>query len=68
MKPTIALIVNTYNQPDYLARVLAAVSNQAQLPDEVLLADDGSGPETGRGFCPVEAWAYTPRRARLAAK
>ncbi len=42
----LALVINTYNQPDYLGRVLKAVSAQTHLPDEVLVADDGSGPET----------------------
>jgi len=41
-----ALVINTYNQPDYLARVLKAVSTQASPPDEVLVADDGSSAET----------------------
>ena len=35
---TLALIINTFNQPDYLDRVLRAVSGQSVLPDEVLLA------------------------------
>ncbi len=48
--PSLALIINTFNQPDYLARVLAAVSHQASPPAEVLLADDGSGPETKEVF------------------
>jgi glycosyltransferase involved in cell wall biosynthesis len=46
----IALIINTFEQPDYLARVLAAVSRQSAPPDEVLLADDGSGPATNELF------------------
>ena len=48
--PTLALVINTYNRPDYLARVLDAASRQIQPPDEVLLADDGSGEETARLF------------------
>jgi glycosyltransferase involved in cell wall biosynthesis len=40
--PSLALIINTWNQPDYLVRVLQAVSRQSVLPREVLLADDGS--------------------------
>lgn len=44
--PSLSLILNTYNQPEYLARVLVAVSRQERLPDEVLVADDGSGDET----------------------
>jgi len=43
---TLGLIINTYNQPEYLDRVLQAVSQQESRPEEVLLADDGSGPET----------------------
>lgn len=49
-EPDVALIINTYNQPEYLARVLASVSGQTSLPDEVVVADDGSGEETQRVF------------------
>ncbi len=47
---TLALIINTFNQPDYLDRVLRAVSWQSVLPDEVLLADDGSEAPTRELF------------------
>jgi glycosyltransferase involved in cell wall biosynthesis len=50
----VALIISTFDQPDYLARVLSAVGRQAKTPDEVLVADDGSGGETRRVF---ETWA-----------
>jgi len=40
--PRLGLIINTYNQPEYLARVLNAVDRQISAPDEVVLADDGS--------------------------
>ena len=43
---TLSLVINTFNQPEYLARVLAAVARQSSPPDEVLLADDGSDPPT----------------------
>lgn len=46
----LALVVNTYNQAEYLARVLNAVSRQAQSPAEIFLADDGSGDETRQVF------------------
>ena len=46
----VSLVVNTFNQPDYLTRVLDAASRQSSLPDEVLLADDGSTPETKAAF------------------
>ena len=48
--PALALVINTFNQPDYLGRVLAAVGRQTVPPLEVLLADDGSGDETRRVF------------------
>ena len=51
---TITLVINTFDQPDYLARVLAAVTRQTALPDEVVLADDGSGSPTRDLF---SSWA-----------
>jgi glycosyltransferase involved in cell wall biosynthesis len=47
---TLSLVINTFNQPDYLGRVLNAVSRQSCLPEEVLLADDGSENETKMVF------------------
>jgi glycosyltransferase involved in cell wall biosynthesis len=46
----LGLIINTWNQPDYLQRVLNAVAVQSSLPDEVLLADDGSDEQTRSTF------------------
>jgi glycosyltransferase involved in cell wall biosynthesis len=46
----ISLVLNTFDQPEYLSRVLAAVTRQTVPPDEVLLADDGSGQPTGDLF------------------
>jgi GT2 family glycosyltransferase len=40
---SLGLIINTHEQPDYLARALSAVARQISPPEEVLLADDGSG-------------------------
>ena len=40
---TISLIVTTYNRPDALRLVLDSISRQTRLPDEVVVADDGSG-------------------------
>ncbi|MEM5564258.1 glycosyltransferase family 2 protein [Psychroserpens sp. AS72] len=41
-----SLIISTYNWPEALALVLKSLKNQIILPDEVLIADDGSTPET----------------------
>jgi hypothetical protein len=48
--PRVALIISTYNQHEYLARVLSAVAGQSVHPDEVIVADDGSGEMTGKVF------------------
>ncbi len=42
----ISLIISTYQRPDALEKVLRGVAGQTEMPGEVLLADDGSGPET----------------------
>ena len=51
---SLGLVVNTFNQPHYLVRVLNAVRRQTRLPQEVLLADDGSGEDTRQVF---QGWA-----------
>ncbi len=57
---TLALIINTFEQPEYLARVLCAVSAQTSPPEEVLLADDGSGPATRKVFAEWAACRHGP--------
>ncbi len=42
----LALVVTTYERPDALAAVLASIATQSSRPDELLVADDGSGPAT----------------------
>ncbi|MCZ8132184.1 MAG: glycosyltransferase family 2 protein [Steroidobacteraceae bacterium] len=42
----VSLIVTTYNWPVALDLVLASVARQSRLPDEVLVADDGSRDDT----------------------
>jgi glycosyltransferase involved in cell wall biosynthesis len=42
----VSLIIITYNWPQALERALQSVAAQTRLPDEVLIADDGSGPQT----------------------
>lgn len=41
-----SLIVTTYNWPEALEHVLASIKSQTVLPCEVIIADDGSKPET----------------------
>jgi glycosyltransferase involved in cell wall biosynthesis len=46
MTMRLSLIISTYNQPAALAKVLSAMGRQGRQPDEILLADDGSGDPT----------------------
>ncbi len=43
---TVALIVSSYNQPAHLDRCLLALGLQTYRDFELIIADDGSGPET----------------------
>ena len=45
-KPSVSLIITTYNSEKYLEQVLKSVQNLDYLPMEVLIADDGSGVAT----------------------
>jgi glycosyltransferase involved in cell wall biosynthesis len=42
----LSLIILTYNRPDALALVLRSTEKQTVMPDEVIIADDGSSEET----------------------
>lgn len=42
----ISLAILTYNWPEALERVLESVAAQRRMPDEILIADDGSRPDT----------------------
>ncbi|MET0462574.1 MAG: glycosyltransferase [Chitinophagaceae bacterium] len=57
--PKVSLIVATYNWPQALKLCLASIAAQSVLPDEVIIADDGSTADTDqliedmRPFIPV---------------
>ncbi|MBV6417778.1 MAG: Chondroitin synthase [Steroidobacteraceae bacterium] len=42
----LSLVVTTYERPDALAVVLATIAAQRRAPEELIIADDGSGPAT----------------------
>ena len=42
----VSLIITTYNRPDALSVVLKSIELQSLLPDEIIIADDGSGDST----------------------
>jgi glycosyltransferase involved in cell wall biosynthesis len=48
-----SLIITTYNWPEALELTLSSVARQSVLPDEVVVADDGSGPPTA---ATIERW------------
>lgn len=50
----ISVIVTTYNRPNALDAALAALAGQTDRDFEIVVADDGSGPETARL---IEGWA-----------
>jgi glycosyltransferase involved in cell wall biosynthesis len=50
----ISLLITTFERPQALNLVLLSVARQRRLPDEVIVADDGSGPDTARL---VASWA-----------
>ncbi len=58
MSPALSLIIAVYNKPSILECVLAACARQSFKDFEVLVADDGSGPEiadvirTARSYAP----------------
>jgi len=43
---TISLIVSTFDQPAHLAKVIRGLALQRRQPEEIFVADDGSGAET----------------------
>ncbi|GLP95564.1 glycosyltransferase family 2 protein [Paraferrimonas sedimenticola] len=42
----ISLVITTYNWPDALRRSVESAWRQVRMPDEIIIADDGSGEET----------------------
>lgn len=56
---TCSLVITTYNRPDALLLCLESVLVQSHMPDEIIIADDGSTRETSemlqtfRDRCPV---------------
>ena len=45
-KFSVGVIISSYNNPAWLEKVLWGLSSQSVQPDEIVIADDGSGAET----------------------
>ena len=58
----VSVIVSTYNRPDALRAVLAALAEQRDRAFEVLVADDGSGDETRSTVAEYAAASGVPVR------
>ena len=43
---TVSVIVTTYNRPRSLILSVLSLARQERMPDEIVITDDGSGPET----------------------
>ena len=44
----VSVLITTYNRPKYLKRVIEGHLAQSRVPDEIVIADDGSDEETAR--------------------
>ena len=45
-KKTVTLLISTYNWPEALELALQSITTQTKLPDEIIIADDGSKGDT----------------------
>lgn len=58
----ISLIITTYNNPFFLGKVMRSILVQSRLPDELIIADDGSGNDTAsvvRDFSKIALFPVT---------
>lgn len=48
--PTVAVIIPTYNRPQFLVQALESILGQSRRPDEILIVDDGSADSTAEAL------------------
>jgi glycosyltransferase involved in cell wall biosynthesis len=58
--PSCSLVVSTYNRPDALELCLESILRQTKLPNEIVVADDGSGESTRRLVQAMQARSPAP--------
>jgi len=63
--PSVSVVLCTFNGRQYVARQLDSVLRQTHLPDEIVLADDGSSDQTLEIAAEQIASAALPQRPRL---
>ena len=57
---TATLIISTYNRPDALRLCVLSALRQTRLPGQIVIGDDGSGPETARTVKELQALSPVP--------
>lgn len=60
--PVASIVFTTYNQPDWMEKVLVGFGAQDRRDFEILIADDGSGDETRERIAAVASWLPVPVR------
>jgi glycosyltransferase involved in cell wall biosynthesis len=58
-RPLVSLIIAVYNRPDFLEKIFLSLQNQTFTDFEIVVADDGSGPEIAeliRRYSPGMRW------------
>jgi len=53
MKPSVSVVITTYNQAQYIAETVLSALNQTYRPQEVIVVDDGSTDEIGARLAPL---------------
>jgi len=56
----ISLIISTFNKPEYLVHCLKSIAGLREFPDEIIVADDGSGEETAQIITQYKVLLPTP--------
>ena len=60
MPPKTSLIISTYNQPEFLRLAILSALEQTRLPDEIVIADDGSREDTAALVRDIKKTAGVP--------
>lgn len=60
VKPEISVIISTYNAEEWLKKTLWGYSVQTIQNFEIVIADDGSGPETAQLIASFRSWFPAP--------
>ena len=62
----VSILVSTYNWPEALEISIRSMLKQTVLPDEIVIADDGSDEKDKRAYNPLAKGELRAHRARVA--